>query len=151
MNKTNLTLASTPADTPHGMALLRGLLPAHVQSMKAQAERILTNIRKLPNDLDRYVALNVLHDRNEALFFRVVTDNINKQGSLYPALLQIREVSARIGAAVAAVAYQRGLADGPEPNERAGALADVRSALLSGAQKKPRPRAVPRGASSFER
>jgi malate dehydrogenase (oxaloacetate-decarboxylating)(NADP+) len=40
-----------------------------------------------------------------------------KQGSLYPALLQIREVSARIGAAVAAVAYQRGLAAGAAPND----------------------------------
>ena len=40
-----------------------------------------------------------------------------QQGSLYPALPQIREVSARIGAAVAAVAYQRGLADGPAPND----------------------------------
>jgi malate dehydrogenase (oxaloacetate-decarboxylating)(NADP+) len=40
-----------------------------------------------------------------------------KQGSLYPALPQIREVSARIGAAVAAVAYQRGLAAGPAPND----------------------------------
>lgn len=86
-------------DTSHGMTLLRdpllnkgtaftdqerdayglrGLLPAHVQTMKAQAERVLTNIRKLPNDLERYVALNTLHDRNEALFFRVVTDNIDE-------------------------------------------------------------------------
>jgi len=86
-------------DIPHGMALLRdpllnkgtafseqerdayglrGLLPAHVQTMKAQAERVLTNIRKLPNDLEKYVALNALHDRNEALFFRVVTDNIDE-------------------------------------------------------------------------
>ena len=40
-----------------------------------------------------------------------------KQGSLYPALPQIREVSARIAAAVAAVAYQRGLATGPAPND----------------------------------
>jgi malate dehydrogenase (oxaloacetate-decarboxylating)(NADP+) len=87
------------ANLPHGMALLRdpllnkgtaftdqerdalglrGLLPAHVQTMKAQAERVLTNLRKLPNDLDKYVALNALHDRNEALFFRVVADNIDE-------------------------------------------------------------------------
>jgi malate dehydrogenase (oxaloacetate-decarboxylating)(NADP+) len=86
-------------DLPHGMALLRdpllnkgtafneqerdtlgirGLLPAHVQTMKAQAERVLTNMRKLPNDLDKYIALNALHDRNEALFFRVVADNIDE-------------------------------------------------------------------------
>jgi len=43
-----------------------------------------------------------------------------KQGSLYPALPRIREVSAQIGAAVADVAYQRGLANGPPPNDLIG-------------------------------
>jgi len=57
---------------------LRGLLPAHVLSMQAQAERVLANLRKLPNDLEKYVALNALHDRNEALFFRIVVDNIDE-------------------------------------------------------------------------
>ena len=32
----------------------------------------------MPNDLEKYVALNALHDRNEALFFRVVCDNIDE-------------------------------------------------------------------------
>ena len=57
---------------------LRGLLPAHVLSLKLQAERVLANLRSLPSDLDKYVALNALHDRNEALFFRVVCDNIDE-------------------------------------------------------------------------
>src|SRR5215471_276053 len=57
---------------------LRGLLPAHVLTMEAQAKRVMTNLRKLPNDLEKYVALNGLHDRNEALFFRVVCDNIDE-------------------------------------------------------------------------
>jgi malate dehydrogenase (oxaloacetate-decarboxylating)(NADP+) len=39
------------------------------------------------------------------------------QGSLYPALPRIREVSAHIAAEVAQVAYQRELADGPAPND----------------------------------
>jgi malate dehydrogenase (oxaloacetate-decarboxylating)(NADP+) len=88
-----------PSDSPRGMALLhdplfnkgtafteaerdalglRGLLPAHVLSMKAHAERVLTNLRGLPDDLQKYVVLNALHDRNEALFFRVVCDNIDE-------------------------------------------------------------------------
>jgi malate dehydrogenase (oxaloacetate-decarboxylating)(NADP+) len=46
----------------------------------------------------------------------VNTDDL-EQGSLYPALPRIREVSARIAAAVAQVAYQRGLAAGPAPND----------------------------------
>ena len=39
---------------------------------------MLTNLRRLPNDLEKYVALNALHDRNETLFFRVVCDNIDE-------------------------------------------------------------------------
>jgi malate dehydrogenase (oxaloacetate-decarboxylating)(NADP+) len=57
---------------------LRGFLPAGVLSMQAQVERILVNLRSLPNDLEKYVALNSLHDRNEALFFRVVCDHIDE-------------------------------------------------------------------------
>ncbi len=57
---------------------LRGLLPAAVLPIQAQAERVLTNLRRLPNDLEKYVALNALHDRNETLFFRVVCDNIDE-------------------------------------------------------------------------
>ena len=92
-------LRSLDKDSPHGVALLRdpmmnkgtafteqeretlglrGLLPAHVLSMEAQAQRVMTNLRRLPNDLEKYVALNALHDRNEALFFRVVCDNIDE-------------------------------------------------------------------------
>ena len=44
-----------------------------------------------------------------------VTDDDLRQGSLYPPLKNIRDVSARIAAAVAAVAYRRGLASGPQP------------------------------------
>ena len=57
---------------------LRGLLPSHIFSLQEQAARVLTNLRHLPDDLDKYVALNALHDRNEALFFRVVCDNIDE-------------------------------------------------------------------------
>jgi len=57
---------------------LRGLLPPCVLTMQTQADRVLTNLRNLPTDLEKYVALNALHDRNEALFFRVVCDNIDE-------------------------------------------------------------------------
>ena len=39
------------------------------------------------------------------------------QGSLYPPLAHIREVSVQIAAAVAEVAYQRGLAAKPQPTD----------------------------------
>jgi malate dehydrogenase (oxaloacetate-decarboxylating)(NADP+) len=57
---------------------LRGFLPAAVLSMEAQVERVLTNLRSVPSDLEKYVALNSLHDRNEALFFRIVCDHIDE-------------------------------------------------------------------------
>jgi malate dehydrogenase (oxaloacetate-decarboxylating)(NADP+) len=48
------------------------------------------------------------------------------QGSLYPPLARVRDVSARIAAAVAEVAYARGLAAIPRP---ADVLADVRAKM----------------------
>ena len=99
MNTREQPRLSIDANSPHGIALLRdpllnkgtafteqerdtlglrGLLPAHVLSMEAQAKRVMTNLRRLPNDLEKYVALNALHDRNEALFFRIVCDNIDE-------------------------------------------------------------------------
>jgi malate dehydrogenase (oxaloacetate-decarboxylating)(NADP+) len=57
---------------------LRGLLPAHVHSLDEQMRRVLENLRQLPNDLEKYVALNALHDRNETLFFRILCDNIDE-------------------------------------------------------------------------
>ena len=57
---------------------LRGLLPPHVHSQAEQALRVLRHVRELPTPLDRYVALNALHDRNESLFFRVVCDHIDE-------------------------------------------------------------------------
>src|SRR5271166_6433563 len=57
---------------------LRGLLPGHILTIEMQAEGFLENLRSLPNDLEKYVALNALHDRNETLFFRVVCDNVDE-------------------------------------------------------------------------
>src|SRR6201995_4596977 len=99
MKPDRLSAHSTPVYSPHGLALLRdpllnkgtaftdeerdalglrGFLAAAVLSMQAQVERVLTNLRTLPSDLEKYVALNSLHDRNEALFFRVVCDHIDE-------------------------------------------------------------------------
>ena len=57
---------------------LRGLLPPHVQTQEEQVARFLVNMRRLPNPLDKFIALSSLHDRNEALFFRVVCDNLDE-------------------------------------------------------------------------
>ncbi|MCL4266741.1 MAG: NAD-dependent malic enzyme [Anaerolineae bacterium] len=55
---------------------LRGLLPPRVLTQDLQAERVLRNFHKKPNDLEKYIFLLSLEDRNEALFYRVVMDNL---------------------------------------------------------------------------
>ena len=61
---------------------LRGLLPPHVLSQDEQATRVLEHLRRQRDDLEKYVALAALHDRNESLFFRVVCDNIDEMQPL---------------------------------------------------------------------
>src|ERR1700682_938380 len=58
-------------DTLH----LRGLLPPHVSSQEQQLGRVLENFRRQSSDLDKYINLRALHDRNEALFFRLLIDH----------------------------------------------------------------------------
>lgn len=54
---------------------LRGLLPPHVCTQEDQVERVLENFHRLDSDLSKYILLEALHDRNEALFFRVIMEN----------------------------------------------------------------------------
>ena len=55
---------------------LRGLLPPRVISQEMQAQRVMENFHKKPNDLEKYTYMIDLEDRNENLFYRVVIDNI---------------------------------------------------------------------------
>jgi malate dehydrogenase (oxaloacetate-decarboxylating)(NADP+) len=57
---------------------LRGLLPPRVCSAAEQEQRVLGNLRSKANDLERYLYLVSLQDRNETLFYRVVTNNIEE-------------------------------------------------------------------------
>jgi malate dehydrogenase (oxaloacetate-decarboxylating)(NADP+) len=57
---------------------LRGLLPPHVQTMDEQVQRVLANFRSKSSDLERYIQLVALQDRNETLFYRVVMDNLEE-------------------------------------------------------------------------
>jgi malate dehydrogenase (oxaloacetate-decarboxylating)(NADP+) len=54
---------------------LTGLLPPHVCTLAEQVARVLGNFRRLQSPLEQYIFMASLHDRNEALFFRVVTEN----------------------------------------------------------------------------
>lgn len=55
---------------------LNGLLPPRVHSIDEQVERVLWNLRKKPTDMERYIFLTSLQDRNKTLFYRVLLDNI---------------------------------------------------------------------------
>jgi len=54
---------------------LRGLLPPHIASQGQQLERVLENFRRKSSDLEKYINLRALHDRNETLFFRLLMDH----------------------------------------------------------------------------
>ncbi len=51
---------------------LEGLLPHAIETLDRQVERVMQHLDAKPNDLERYVYLIGLSDRNETLFFRAV-------------------------------------------------------------------------------
>ena len=55
---------------------LRGLLPPRVLSQDAQLEKVLESFRGKPSDLEKYVYLMSLQDRNERLFYQLVTAHL---------------------------------------------------------------------------
>ena len=57
---------------------LEGLLPPHVHQLEEQVARVMDNYRNKPTDLERYIHLVSLQDRNETLFYRVVVDHIEE-------------------------------------------------------------------------
>ena len=57
---------------------LRGLLPPRVFSLEEQVDRVLENLRRKPNALEKYIFLQSLHDRNETLFFRVLIEHLEE-------------------------------------------------------------------------
>lgn len=57
---------------------LEGLLPYAVSPQEMQITRVLENIRRKEYDIERYVFLSALQDRNEKLFYRIVIDHIEE-------------------------------------------------------------------------
>ena len=57
---------------------LLGLLPPNVHTMEEQLARVLENYRNKHTDLERYIHLISLQDRNETLFYRLVADHIEE-------------------------------------------------------------------------
>jgi malate dehydrogenase (oxaloacetate-decarboxylating)(NADP+) len=91
--KSIMNFQTQSLDTQHGVALLNdpvrnkgtaftpderkrlgleGLLPAPTDTLDRQVERVLGHLDGKPNDLERYIYLVGLSDRNETLFYRTL-------------------------------------------------------------------------------
>ncbi|XP_064303787.1 NADP-dependent malic enzyme [Phalacrocorax carbo] len=57
---------------------IHGLLPPCFRGQDAQVYSILKNFERLTSDLDRYILLMGLQDRNEKLFYKVLTSDIER-------------------------------------------------------------------------
>ncbi len=99
MSDTSKRRAQPRAGLPHGIALLRdpllnkgtafsaaerdalglrGLLPPQICGLDVQMARVLEHFRCKTDDLERYIYLVGLQDRNETLFYRLVADNLEE-------------------------------------------------------------------------
>ncbi|ESO98579.1 hypothetical protein LOTGIDRAFT_239020 [Lottia gigantea] len=54
---------------------IQGLMPAAILTQEEQMVRVMTNFYKRSNDLDRYIYLMALQERNERLFYRVLCEH----------------------------------------------------------------------------
>jgi len=57
---------------------LRGLLPPRIFTGEEQSKRILENFHNKTDDLEKYIYMVALQDRNETLFYRTVIDNVEE-------------------------------------------------------------------------
>ena len=52
---------------------LRGLLPHRVATDRQMVHRVMANLQRMPRDIDRYMLLSSLQERNERLFYQTST------------------------------------------------------------------------------
>jgi malate dehydrogenase (oxaloacetate-decarboxylating)(NADP+) len=57
---------------------IRGLLPPRVSTIERQLVRVLGNVRRKGTNLEKYIFLTSLQDRNMTLFFRVIMEHIEE-------------------------------------------------------------------------
>ena len=57
---------------------LEGLLPHAVSTLEQQERRVYANISRKADDLEKFIGLAALQDRNETLFYRTLVDHIEE-------------------------------------------------------------------------
>jgi len=57
---------------------LTGRLPAAVETLDEQATRAYAQMHEYETDLEKYIFLDSVHDRNEVLFYRILVDHLSE-------------------------------------------------------------------------
>jgi len=57
---------------------LTGLLPPVISTLEAQVASAYAQYQRLPDSLSKNIYLTALHDRNEVLFFRVLSEHLRE-------------------------------------------------------------------------
>ncbi len=57
---------------------LEGLLPPGINTMEQQVQRVMGNYHRKTTDLERYIFLVALQDRNQTLFYRVLSEHLEE-------------------------------------------------------------------------
>ena len=57
---------------------LHGLLPPAISTQEVQVERVLQNVRRKSDDIERFIFLQALLARNERLFYRLTLEHIDE-------------------------------------------------------------------------
>ena len=57
---------------------LEGLLPPIISSQQQQVQHIINNVRRKPNNLEKYLYMIGLQDRNEQLFYKTLIEHLEE-------------------------------------------------------------------------
>lgn len=57
---------------------LLGLLPLHISTIQEQLARVYENYQRKDSDIERYIFLTALQDRNETLFYRLLQKHVTE-------------------------------------------------------------------------
>ena len=57
---------------------LRGLLPHSIISQTIQERRVMANIRDKGSNIEKYIFLSALQDRNERLYYHIIMNNLEE-------------------------------------------------------------------------